>query len=174
MAGSNLASPGPLLLDADGLNGLTADQLAVRQAATVITPHPGEFRRLFPEFSSGHEGAIRAAQCTEATVVLKGAKVAIAAQEHLWLNPHSTPALARGGSGDVLTGLMGGLLAQQIVQNAPNAITDAALGAVWWHAQAGIYAHQQRTVLGVDPLELARCLNPALAVWVNEGAVYAR
>ena len=168
-----LASPVPLLLDADGLNGITAAQLTDRQGTTVITPHPGEFRRLFPELISGHEGALKAAQTTGAIVVLKGAKVAIATGHQLWLNPVSTPALARGGSGDVLTGLMGGVMAQQVAQqesdNTARAITDAALGAVWWHALAGLYAHKQRTILGVDPLELAHCLNPALADYLANG-----
>ncbi|ESA36607.1 yjef-like protein [Leptolyngbya sp. Heron Island J] len=168
-----LNSPVPLLLDADGLNGITAAQLTNRQGITVITPHPGEFRRLFPDLISGHDGAIMAAQTTGATVVLKGAKVAIANNHQLWLNPHSTPALARGGSGDVLTGLMGGVMAQQVAQqgltNLATVVTDAAMGAVWWHALAGLYAHKQRTILGVDPLELAHCLNPALADYLANG-----
>ena len=112
----------------------------------------------------GHDGALKAAQTTGATVVLKGSKVAIATTKHLWLNPHSTAALARGGSGDVLTGLMGGLMAQAHHDGLANAV----LGAVWWHAQAGLYGHRHRTVLGVDPLELARCLNPALADYLAQ------
>ena len=163
-----LVSSTPLLLDADGLNSITHPQLAQRQEPTVITPPPGEFRRLFPDLTSGHQGALTVATNTHTTVVLKGAKVAIANPAgYLWLNPDSTPALARGGSGDVLTGLMGGLMAQGVAKRQGAAITAAALGAVWWHAQAGIYAHQRRTVLGVDPLELARSLNPALAAYLN-------
>lgn len=172
-----LDSPTPLLLDADGLNGITQARLSERQGITIITPHPGEFRRLFPDLTSGHQGALTAAAHTHTTVVLKGAKVAIATPDgYLWLNPDSTPALARGGSGDVLTGLLGGLMAQGIIaataaehtsQASQEAVTAAALGAVWWHAHAGIYAHQQRTVLGVDPLELARCLNPSLAAYLD-------
>ena len=167
-----LASQPPLLLDADGLNGITADQLTNRQGETVITPHPGEFSRLFPDLISGHDGALKAAQRTGTTVVLKGSKVAIASNDRLWLNPYSTPALARGGSGDVLTGLMGGLMAQGVAQNMTRlnhtTLANAALGAVWWHARAGLYAQQRRTVLGVDPQELARCLNPALASYLAE------
>lgn len=166
-----LASSVPLLLDADGLNGITAAQLIERSGPTVITPHPGEFRRLFSGLTGGHDGALKAAQTTGATVVLKGSKVAIATPQHLWLNPYSTPALARGGSGDVLTGLMGGLMAQRVAQGEQQhqleAITDAVLGAVWWHAQTGLYAHQRRTVLGVDPLTLAQCLNLALADYLE-------
>ncbi|MEM6252251.1 MAG: NAD(P)H-hydrate dehydratase [Cyanobacteria bacterium P01_D01_bin.156] len=160
-----LDSAAPLLLDADGLNGITAHQLSQRSGLTVITPHPGEFKRLFPDVSCNHAGALTAAQQTNITVVLKGSKVTIATPDgRLWLNPSSTPALARGGSGDVLTGLMGGLMAQnRMTADAAQAVISAALGAVWWHAQAGIYAHRRRTVLGVDPLELSRALNPALA-----------
>ncbi|MEO0541483.1 MAG: NAD(P)H-hydrate dehydratase, partial [Cyanobacteria bacterium P01_A01_bin.105] len=147
----------------------------VLKEAYVETPHPGEFRRLFPTLAVGHDGALAAAQSTGATVVLKGSKVAIAVGQHLWLNPDSTPALARGGSGDVLTGLMGGLMAQQGTRQAQQGnngddLTDAVLGAVWWHAQAGLYAHQRRTVLGVDPLELARCLTVALADYLSMAA----
>ncbi|MEM9487073.1 MAG: NAD(P)H-hydrate dehydratase, partial [Cyanobacteria bacterium P01_F01_bin.116] len=163
-----VAAPSPLLLDADGLNGTTAKQLADRQGATVITPHPGEFRRLFPALPVGHDGVLAAAKKTGATVVLKGSKVAIAAGNRLWLNPHSTPALARGGSGDVLTGLMGGLMAQLGAMGKPDTKISAALGAVWWHAQAGLYGHRNHTVLGVDPLTLAQCLNPALAEYLQK------
>lgn len=178
-----LATQTALLLDADGLNAITAPQLTQRQGPTVITPHPGEFKRLFPNLSSGHQGALSAAQQTQTTVVLKGAKVAIAtADGRLWLNPDSTPALARGGSGDVLTGLMGGLMAQNIrmaqgiglaqqAEQNKDAVTAAALGAVWWHAQAGLYGEKHRTVLGVDPLELARALNPALAACLAKAEI---
>ncbi|MEM9803705.1 MAG: NAD(P)H-hydrate dehydratase, partial [Cyanobacteria bacterium P01_D01_bin.56] len=83
-----LDSPTPLLLDADGLNGITQTQLSERQGITVITPHPGEFRRLFPDLISGHQGALTAAAQTHTTIVLKGAKVAIATPDgYLWLNP---------------------------------------------------------------------------------------
>lgn len=168
-----LAVQTPLLLDADGLNGVDLSQLCQRQGLTVMTPHPGEFRRLFPDLPSDHGGALAAARQANAVVVLKGAKVAIADPDgYLWLNPESTPALARGGSGDVLTGVMGGVMAQTLARRQATSVvklTAAALGAVWWHAQAGIYAHQRRTVLGVDPLTLARALDPALADCFQHG-----
>ena len=78
----------------------------------------------------------------------------------LWFNPESTPALARGGSGDVLTGLMGGLVAAAHAEEQD--IMLAVLSAVWWHSQAALYASEQRSVLGVDPLVLAHSLDPAL------------
>lgn len=160
----------PLLLDADGLNilsslGATAT-LQKRTAPTVLTPHWGEFRRLFPEIAETESGdgiaAVQtAAQTSGATILLKGARTAIASPTgQVWLNPDSTPALARGGSGDVLTGLMGGLLAQgQMRETAIEAIVSSA---AWWHAQSGIWAAAQRTELGVDPLTLAQSLLPML------------
>ena len=165
----------PLLLDADGLNLLAKDQpiqqLQDRQSPTVLTPHLGEFKRLFPEIADQDsqlpgEIALKAAQLSSAIVLLKGPRSAIATPQKLWFNPHSTPALARGGSGDVLTGLMGGLLASAAQseqwKNEPYSLVSAVLGAVWWHSQAAMYASSQRTLLGVDPLHLARSLNTAL------------
>lgn len=169
-----LESDRPLLLDADGLNCLAAlDPIKIlgqRQAATVLTPHPGEFQRLFPDIlaaaADAGEAAQTAAQKTRAVIVLKGARTAIAhPSPRLWFNPESTPALARGGSGDVLTGLVGGLMAQHLAASGSEdrqAVLDATLSGVWWHAQAGILAAQEKTDLGVDPTTLAAYLTPAL------------
>ncbi|MEL6814597.1 MAG: NAD(P)H-hydrate dehydratase [Cyanobacteria bacterium J06598_3] len=186
-----MAAGCPLLLDADGLNllakGDPIQQLQHRAAPTILTPHDGEFKRLFPsvdEASPGGfaaklpaeavskmpgEAALKAAQASSAIILLKGPRSAVAHGQRLWFNPESTVALARGGSGDVLTGLMGGLLAAQSRQwpgtdGAANAdaLVPSVLGAVWWHSQAAIVASDRRTVLGVDPLHLAQALNPAL------------
>ncbi|MDJ0705831.1 MAG: NAD(P)H-hydrate dehydratase [Leptolyngbyaceae cyanobacterium MO_188.B28] len=167
-----LSSERPLLLDADGLNILAdlnpVQTLPQRAAPTVLTPHPGEFKRLFPEITNREmdpgQMAQTAAQNSRAVVVLKGARVAIAhPQGQLWFNPESTPALARGGSGDVLTGLIGGLMAQKSVGAEVDLLLssafDAALSGVWLHAQAGLLAAQERTVLGVDPRTLAGYIN---------------
>jgi ADP-dependent NAD(P)H-hydrate dehydratase / NAD(P)H-hydrate epimerase len=164
-----LTSDRPLVLDADGLNILANQSLmpkiAQRQSPTVLTPHPGEFKRLFPNLGeqlSDRIAAVRlAAQQSGAIVLLKGARVVIAnAQGTVWINPESTPALARGGSGDVLTGLLGSLLAQAIVQSTPaEAIVQSA---TWWHAQAGIQAARERTELGVDAHTLTQFLIPTL------------
>ncbi len=152
-----LSYPRPLVLDADGINSLDTPQaLLSRSQPTVITPHPGEFRRLFPDLDGPDRvhNARQAAQLSGATVVLKGACTVIAnPQGAYWINTHSTPALARAGSGDVLTGLLGGLLAQ-----GESSAAQAAIGAVWWHSQTALFLAQQRTVLGVDPLSLAQNL----------------
>jgi NAD(P)H-hydrate epimerase len=177
----------PLILDADGLNCLAqlkvGDRLQQRSAPTILTPHLGEFKRLFPDLLATCPDRIMAtqtaAQQTGAWIVLKGASTAIASPSGpTWINTESSPALARGGSGDVLTGLMGGLLAQHhrqaidqgatglamesggaMVEDRPLAI---AATAVWWHAQAGLRGAIARTAIGVDALTLAEALIPAL------------
>ncbi|UNU26766.1 NAD(P)H-hydrate dehydratase [Microcoleus vaginatus] len=178
---SVLESDRPLVLDADGLNILaqlgTVPILSERSAVTIITPHPGEFKRLFPALDETGDDRIAAtqaaAQLCGATVLLKGAKVCIswkdegdslrdsyASRTITYLNPESTPALARGGSGDVLTGLLGGLLATAIARKSPP--QSVAATAVWWHAQAGIMAAKERTELGVDAFTLTQYLIPTL------------
>lgn len=162
-----LQSDRHLLLDADGLNILAQLDppaiLSQRRSATILTPHTGEFRRLFPDLSSDLSNRVAVAQTAAkqsgATIVLKGAKVAIAHPNgRVGINPHSTPALARGGSGDVLTGLMGGLITQILAEK----LISTMQTAVWWHAQAGILAAKERTELGVDALTLTQYLIPAL------------
>lgn len=164
----------PLVLDADGLNVLatlgTIATLNQRHAPTVLTPHLGEFKRLFPPLSESVDCRItavrQAAMQTGAIVLLKGARVAIADAQTVWINPDSTPALARGGSGDVLTGLTGGLLAQSARLPPPDSRLPLIAAAAWWHAQAGILAAQERTQIGVDPHTLTQYLIPGLLKWL--------
>lgn len=165
-----LASHCPLVLDADGLNILadlgTIAPLKARSTATLLTPHQGEFKRLFPNLMASQPCRVTATQAaaaqTNATVLLKGARVIIAAPDkQVWINPASTPALARGGSGDVLTGLSGGLLAQAKAIT-PESALEAAQASAWWHGAAGILAATERTIAGVDPLTLTAYLIPAL------------
>jgi ADP-dependent NAD(P)H-hydrate dehydratase / NAD(P)H-hydrate epimerase len=156
----------PLILDADGLNILaelgTIPTLAQRQGATILTPHTGEFKRLFSDLSDLNRIAAvaTAAKTSGSVVLLKGARTKIASPDGMiWINPESTPALARGGSGDVLTGLMGGLVAQKTSQS----IAEIASVAAWWHSQAGIKAESDRTQMGVDAHTLTQYLTPVLA-----------
>ncbi|MBE9225278.1 NAD(P)H-hydrate dehydratase [Phormidium sp. LEGE 05292] len=166
-----LANNKPVILDADGLNILaqlgTISTLKKRQEITVLTPHTGEFKRLFPEIENGQqnrfEAVKKAAELTKAIVLLKGARTAIGnGSGQVWIIPESTPALARGGSGDVLTGLIGGLLAQGVAANI-NSLTERVVTAAWWHAQAGILAAKERTELGVDAFTLTQFLNAVLS-----------
>lgn len=162
----------PIVLDADGLNivaklasGNPQDVLNASSGIRIVTPHPGEFKRLFPNIGNPENNRIQAAQKaakeSNAIVLLKGGRTVIAHPDGtMWLIPQSTPALARGGSGDVLTGLLSGLVAQQ--KNLSSDINDmfntVALAA-YWHAQAGIKAAQERTELGVDAYTLSQYLN---------------
>lgn len=156
----------PLILDADALNIVaergTEVALAQRTAPTILTPHGGEFKRLFPKATGDRWSSLtHAAQSSQAVILLKGAKTAIAnPQGSLRIILDSTPALARGGSGDVLTGLMGGLMAQSLSLQAN--LLEITATAAYWHAQAGIIAACDRTELGVDAHTLTHYLNPAL------------
>ena len=137
-----LAAGVPAVLDADALN-MIADDPAVLAAAVgpiVITPHPGEAARLLGTSTQAVEGdrlaAARAlAQKTHAVVVLKGARTIVCdgtlGDDHCAINPTGGPALATGGTGDVLAGTIGGLLAQRL------ATADAARAGVYVHGLAG-------------------------------------
>ena len=162
----------PLVLDADGLNVLSehdvAEVLSDRPAPTVLTPHVGEFKRLFPDTDTEDRLSTveTAAQTSKAIILFKGARTAIANPQGLtWLIPRSTPALARGGSGDILTGLTAGLAAQSVKKDS--SLFDAVATAAWWHATAAIAAARERTELGVDGVTLAQYLTPTLVKLLN-------
>jgi len=165
-----LATECSLILDADGLN-ILSEQDAIascneRESPTVLTPHWGEFKRLFPDLTAAQSDRLTAvqtaAQQSNAIILLKGAKTAIANPEGMtWLIPQSTPALARGGSGDVLTGLTGGLVAQATKSQDIN-LSDIVASAAWLHAQAGVLAAKDRTELGVDGTTLAKYILQAI------------
>jgi NAD(P)H-hydrate epimerase len=159
-----LDSDKPIILDADALNILAQlgiDKLLSRQNKTILTPHWGEFKRLFPNLLGSQDRihiTQEASQQTGAIVLLKGARTIIASPEgKMYIIPESTSALARGGSGDVLTGLIGGFLTQM-----PDKPSEATALAAFLHAQAGILAAKERTELGVDGVTLANYLFAAL------------
>ncbi len=160
-----LEATNPLIIDADGLNALAeltpSTALQSRAETTILTPHPGEFRRLFPDLIAKASNPMvmlpAAAQATDTTILLKGARSVIASPTETWVIPESTPALARGGSGDVLTGLLGGLMAQPHHEKDISPAQLTATAAVW-HAQAGIKASQDHSDLGVDAFTLTQYL----------------
>ena len=125
-----------LVVDADGLTAFEgwADGLfEVLDRDDVLTPHEGEFRRLFPGLiEAGREtAAVEAAKRAGAVVVLKGSATVIAAPDgRVAVNGNGTPWLATAGTGDVLAGTIGGLVAQRMDS------FDAARAAVWMHAEA--------------------------------------
>jgi NAD(P)H-hydrate epimerase len=134
----------PLVIDADGLNNLTPKILKKLKAPTVLTPHPGELSRLtglsIPDIQGARVDVTREyAEKWNLTLVLKGAPTIIASGGAVYLNPMYTSALAKAGSGDVLTGLIGGLLAQGL---SP---VDAARLGVHLHGRAGELAAEKLT-----------------------------
>ncbi|HVT16271.1 MAG TPA: NAD(P)H-hydrate dehydratase [Thermoanaerobaculia bacterium] len=155
----------PLVLDADGLNAFAgrAGELAGRQAPTILTPHPGELGRLLGcsarEVQADRPAAARrAAAETGAIVVLKGNLTLIAVPGGpLWVNPTGNSGMATGGTGDVLTGILGGLLAQRLEP------ADAACLAVYLHGLAGDRALARLGGHGLAAGDLIEALPAALA-----------
>ncbi|MFN8532259.1 MAG: NAD(P)H-hydrate dehydratase [Dehalococcoidia bacterium] len=128
----------PSVIDADALNALAeqSDWAAILPDHSVLTPHPGEAARLLRssvrEVEDDRLGALRALTGKRAVVVLKGAHTLIgAADGRIRIQPVANPALGSGGSGDVLTGVIAGLLAQGLEP------FDAASLGVALHARAG-------------------------------------
>lgn len=125
-----------LVVDADGLTvfeGWPEDLFEVLDRDDVLTPHEGEFRRLFPDLPDlGREAAATAAAARAgAVVVLKGPATVIAAPDgRIAVNDNGVAWLATAGSGDVLAGMIAGLMAQRMDS------FDAARAAVWIHAEA--------------------------------------
>lgn len=159
---------GPLVLDADALNVLSMDPaqqktLGARRGAAVLTPHPGEMARLLQTTAatvqSDRFAAARSAVMRfNATVVLKGAGTLVAAPgAPLQVNLTGNPGMAKGGSGDVLAGLLAGLLAQTLPAG------DAARAAVYLHGRAGDHAALQRTEAGFTAMDIIDCLPRAWA-----------
>ncbi len=129
-----LALNKPTVLDADALSCLanaSDDVLTHLPACCVLTPHDGEFARLF-SFTGDRASRARAAACQSgAVIVLKGADSCIAAPDgRLAINSNAPPFLATAGAGDVLSGLIVGLLAQGMPA------FEAACAAVWIHGDA--------------------------------------
>jgi hydroxyethylthiazole kinase-like uncharacterized protein yjeF len=130
----------PMVLDADALTSFENDPDHLFQhlrTNDVLTPHDGEFARLFPEISDSADNKIdrarAAAQKTGCTIVLKGADTVIAAYDgRVRVNLHASSALATAGAGDVLAGIAGAFLAQG------HEGFDTASAAVWLHGDAGI------------------------------------
>lgn len=150
----------PLVLDADGLNAISenAELLQKRPAVTVLTPHEGEFLRLGGDLSRGREAAAAAfSQKYGVYLILKGHRTLIAAPEgRLAVNNTGNCGMAKGGSGDVLAGMLLSLLGQGCET------FDACCAAVWLHGRAGDLAAADKGERSMTPTDLLEQIPYAL------------
>lgn len=157
---SVLATALPVLLDADAITLLVGGEHAEdlrRDAPLVLTPHDGEFKRLAGEAPGADRAgaAARLAAWTNAVVLLKGDRTIVATPSgEIWVNPTGSPALATAGSGDVLAGLLGSLLAAGLPA------VRAAVMAAYVHGLAGRWAAEDGPVTAPD---VAAALRPVVA-----------
>lgn len=151
----------PTVIDADGLNNLAGQSSLPRRANLILTPHPGEMQRLagtLPAIENRLAAARAFATERGVTLVLKGRNTLTAFPDGVvWINPTGGPALATGGSGDILTGLIAGLIAQ-----FPNSLHLAIVAAVWLHGRAGDLAAQSLGEKSVIATDLLRYLPQAM------------
>lgn len=141
----------PVVIDADALNNLSEipDAHLDFHAPAILTPHPGEFNRLAGALGVGGDpidparrpdAAARLARRLGCVVVLKGAGTVVSDGMRAWVSPHANPALATAGTGDVLTGVIAGLVAQLFrpahARPAGVSLYDCARLGVLAHARA--------------------------------------
>jgi NAD(P)H-hydrate epimerase len=153
----------PMVVDADGLNALARTSFRGPGPWRVLTPHPGEMARLAgctaTDIQADRVGvARRLAAERRVVVVLKGQRTVIAHPDgRVFVNPTGTPGMATAGSGDILTGMIAGLLAQW-----PDHREEALLAAVWLHGRAGELAAEASTEWCMTATDLLRHLPEAM------------
>lgn len=141
----------PLVLDADGINALQgyADLLQSRTAPTILTPHEGEFLRIGDLTAGREESAASFAKTYGVTLVLKGHRTVIASPDgRLAVNPTGNSGMAKGGSGDVLSGMLVSLLGQGLDP------FDACCVGVYLHGLAGDLAAAEKTEYAMTPTDM--------------------
>jgi ADP-dependent NAD(P)H-hydrate dehydratase / NAD(P)H-hydrate epimerase len=151
----------PLVLDADAL--VNTGKVAPAGRVRVLTPHPGEMARLtgttIAAVQADRMGTARAfAESHRVTLVLKGQRTLIAFPDgRVWINPTGTPAMGTGGTGDVLTGVIAGFLAQ-----FPQHPDQAVAAAVYLHGLAGEIAARELGERSLIASDLLRYLPAAM------------
>lgn len=148
---------GPLVLDADGLNALEGQtqRLRARTGLTILTPHDGEFARLAGcslPLNDRVEQAAELAQDTGCVVVLKGHEtLTVDPQGRVWRNTTGNPGMAKGGSGDILAGMIASLLGQKQLTGCVSCPGELVAWAVYLHGAAGDAAAAQYGEYGMLP-----------------------
>ncbi|HEU4716317.1 MAG TPA: NAD(P)H-hydrate dehydratase, partial [Bacteroidia bacterium] len=147
---------GPLVLDADALNIISGNRtiLSFLRRETILTPHPGEFDRLTEKHSSGYERMKTQRELSVKRgifIVLKGAFTSVSCPDgSVYFNSSGNPGMAKGGSGDALTGMITGLLARGMNER------DACILGVYLHGLAGDIAasvHSREGMTAGDLIE---------------------
>jgi NAD(P)H-hydrate epimerase len=170
--------PVPLVVDADGLNAFEgcAEKLNGSRRPLVLTPHPGEMARLAglttKQVQADRIGVARAfAREHQCILVLKGHRTLVAEPDgHVWVNMTGNPGMATGGTGDILTGLTAGMIAQ-----FPHDLVRAVCAAVWLHGYAGdvaasVFAEQWMTatdLLGFCHIDHAARMTLQCYPWIT-------
>lgn len=162
-------SPVPMVIDADGLTLIAENPNIVKKASSpvVLTPHPGEMSRLAGITTEDVQKdrinvALSFSTKYNVYLVLKGARSLIATPEgNLYINTTGNAGMANGGMGDVLTGIIGGLLAQSIDP------TQACMLGVYAHGLAGDLAVRDSAEAGLIATDVARALPRALKLIPN-------
>jgi hydroxyethylthiazole kinase-like uncharacterized protein yjeF len=154
----------PIVLDADGLNAFAdrAAELKNKAGSLVITPHPGEMARLAGStIAAVQRDRLNVARIFarehELIVVLKGHRTLIAQPDGtVWVNTTGNPGMATGGTGDILTGMVSGLIAQH-----PDRIVEAVIAAVYLHGLAGDVARESVGEYSMVATDLLKALPEA-------------
>jgi ADP-dependent NAD(P)H-hydrate dehydratase / NAD(P)H-hydrate epimerase len=153
----------PVVIDADALNCIGGGEWRGPDTLRVLTPHPGEMSRLtgknIPYIQANRVTVAREfAKERNVTVVLKGERTLLGFPDaRVWINPTGSPAMATGGTGDILTGMLSGLLGQ-----FPHDADRAIAGAVYLHGLAGEAAARHLTEHTVIATDLLRFLPEAI------------
>ncbi len=152
----------PVIFDADAINILAENPtwLSFLSYGAVFTPHPGEFKRLCGESSNDFDAIDKAkafARKYGIVLVLKGACTAVvSAKGEVFYNSTGNPGMAKGGSGDILTGLLTGLVARGYEP------LDAAIRAVYLHGLAGDYAANEKGMEAMTATDIIRFIPEAI------------
>ena len=158
----------PLVIDADGLNLLAKKKSLLKEVPvdSILTPHPGEFKRLVGDWKNDFDklDKLRAfCQKYKVNVVLKGANSAVCnSGGAVHFNPTGNPGMATAGSGDVLTGIVGALLAQGLIP------FDALKLGVYLHGAAGDEAVRELEMPWIQASDIIRFIPNAVSALLNQ------
>ncbi|HEY7333544.1 MAG TPA: NAD(P)H-hydrate dehydratase [Bryobacteraceae bacterium] len=149
----------PMVIDADGLNSIAGTDFKGRGTETILTPHPGEMARLQGRPVEDRLSDARAfAHERNVCLVLKGNRTLIALPSgQVFINMSGTPAMATAGTGDILTGMIAGMVAQ-----FPDRIEAAVRAAVWLHGRSGELGAGELTEQCLIATDLLRYLPAAI------------